>query len=125
MDQTARIVIVDDAVFMRERIREILESAGHQVVAEGQNGREAVELYENEGPDLMTLDLVMPEVGGIDALREIRIRHPDARVIVCSSLSDQDAIIQAVGLGARDYVLKPIDPERLLEAVAKALKGRG
>lgn len=124
MSEPARIAIVDDAVFMRERIREILEPAGYRIVAEGQDGREAVELYEKEQPDLMTLDLVMPESGGLDALREIRIRHPDARIIVCSSLSDQEAILQAVGLGARDYVLKPIDPDRLLEAVAKALKGK-
>jgi two-component system chemotaxis response regulator CheY len=84
-----------------------------------------LELYETHRPDLMTLDLVMPRMSGVEALRELRRRHPEARVVVCSSLSDQSSILEAIGLGARDYVLKPISPERILAAVAKALKNPG
>ncbi len=121
----SRIVLVDDAVFMRRQLREILENGGYDVVAEGEDGSEALELYETHRPDLMTLDLVMPRMSGVEALRELRRRHPEARVVVCSSVSDQSSIFEAIGLGARDYVRKPISPERILAAVAQALKNPG
>lgn len=121
----ARILVVDDAVFMRRQLREILEGGGYEVVAEGGDGAEALELYDAHRPDLVTLDLVMPQMSGVEALRELRLRHPDARVVVCSSLSDQASIFEAIGLGARDYVLKPVDRERVLESVEKALRGQG
>jgi two-component system chemotaxis response regulator CheY len=120
-----RIVLVDDAVFMRRQLREILEGGGYDVVAEGEDGAAALELYETHRPDLMTLDLVMPRMSGVEALKELRRRHPEARVVVCSSVSDQPSIFEAIGLGARDYVLKPISPERILAAVAKALQNPG
>ena len=120
--QRARIVVVDDAAFMRAQLREILEGEGYAVVAEGSDGGEALDLYEAHRPDLLTLDLVMPNMTGLEALRALRTRHPEARVIVCSSLSDQSTIFEAVAAGARDYVLKPISPRRVLEAVEKALK---
>lgn len=118
----ARILIVDDAVFMRRRLREILEGAGYAVVAEGEDGSEVLDLYEAHAPDLVTLDVVMPRVTGLEALHDLRARHPEARVVVCSSISHERAIFEAISLGARDYVLKPVVPEKLLDAVAKALK---
>jgi len=121
----ARVLVVDDAAFMRKQLRDILEAAGHEVVAEGENGTEVLPLYETHAPDVVTLDLVMPRRGGIDALKELRGRHPEARVIVCSSLSDEATILEAVGLGARDYVLKPVSPAKLLDAVDKAAGEKG
>jgi two-component system chemotaxis response regulator CheY len=120
----ARVLVVDDAAFMRRQLREILEGAGYSVVAEGADGAEGLELYEAHSPDLVTMDLVMPNMTGLEALKEIRRRHPEARVIVCSSVSDEPSIFDAIASGARDYVLKPVTPERVLEAVEKALKGR-
>lgn len=116
-----RILVVDDARFMRRQLREILEGAGYEVVGEAEDGRQALVLYEAERPDLVTLDLVMPEMTGVEALRELRRRDPAARVVVCSSLSDRESILTAIGLGARDYLLKPIRPEKVIDAVAKAL----
>lgn len=121
----ARVVVVDDARFMRRRIREILEGEGYGVVAEGGDGQEALDLYQTHRPDLMTLDLVMPRLGGLPALKALRSQYPEARVIVCSSLADERSIFQALDAGARDYVLKPLVPGKLLEAVEKALRARG
>jgi len=119
------VLVVDDAPFMRRQLREILEDAGHEVVAEAEDGDRGLELYEAHRPDLVTLDLVMPRRSGIETLRELRARHPDAAAIVCSSVSDESTILEAICLGARDYVLKPVQPAKLLEAVAAALRGRG
>jgi two-component system chemotaxis response regulator CheY len=118
----AKILVVDDAVFMRRQLRGILESAGHRVVAEGEDGTELLSLYERHHPDVVTLDLVMPRKNGLDALRELRESHREARVIVCTSIADEPSILKAVGLGARDYVLKPVSEEKLLAAVEKALR---
>ena len=117
-----RIIVVDDAPFMRRRLRDILEGAGHEVLGEGAEGGALLELYELHRPDVATLDLVMPGLGGLDALRELRKRHPEARVIVCSSLSDQGTLLRAIDLGARDFVVKPVDEAKLLESVSKALR---
>jgi len=119
-----RVVVVDDAVFMRNQLRDLLEAGGFEVVAEGQDGVEALKLYAEHRPDLLTLDLVMPRMTGVEALGELRQRHPEARVIVCSSLSDQQTIFEAIRLGARDYVLKPVSAEKLLDAARKAVGSR-
>lgn len=120
-----RVVVVDDAVFMRRQLRDFLEGDGYEVVAEGEDGSEVLELYETHGPDLVTLDVVMPRVNGLEALRELRARHPEARVIVCSSLTHEQALFEALRLGARDYVVKPLVREKFLAAARKALEGRG
>jgi two-component system chemotaxis response regulator CheY len=120
-----RILVVDDAAFMRKQLRDILEGAGHDVVAEGEDGDAALRLYETHEPELVTLDMVMPRRGGIEALKELRARHPEARVIVCSSVSDEPTILEAISLGARDYVLKPVSSAKLLEAVQKAVGEKG
>ena len=116
-----RVVVVDDAVFMRSQLRDLLEEGGFAVVAEGEDGADALQLYAEHRPDLLTLDLVMPRMTGVEALRELRDRYPEARVIVCSSLSDQETIFEAIRLGARDYVLKPVNREKLLDAARKAV----
>ena len=118
-----RVVVVDDAVFMRRQIRDFLEGGGCEVVAEGEDGSELLELFETHRPDLVTLDVVMPRVNGLEALRELRARHPEARVIVCSSLTHERALFEALRLGARDYVVKPLNREKFLEAARKALGG--
>lgn len=118
----AGVLVVDDAVFMRRRLREILEGAGYAVVAEGEDGDQLLDLYQAHAPDLVTLDIEMPRVTGLEALRQLRGRHPNARVIMCSSLQSDRVLLEAVAAGARDYVLKPVSPEKLLDAVAKALK---
>jgi two-component system chemotaxis response regulator CheY len=120
-----RVVVVDDALFMRHQLRDLLEAGGFEVVAEGQDGAEALDLYAEHRPDLLTLDLVMPRMSGVEALQELRRRHPTARVIVCSSLSDQPTILEAIRLGARDYVLKPVNGDKLLNAARKALAAGG
>ena len=120
-----RVVVVDDAVFMRHQLRDLLEAGGFEVVAEGQDGAEALELYAEHRPDLLTLDLVMPRMTGVEALGELRRKYPEARVIVCSSLSDQPTIIEAIRLGARDYVLKPVGADKLLDAARKAVSTGG
>ncbi|HSH69393.1 MAG TPA: response regulator [Deferrisomatales bacterium] len=120
-----RVVVVDDAVFMRNRLRDLLEAGGFEVVAEGQDGAEALELYAEHRPDLLTLDLVMPRMTGVEALEELLRQHPGARVLVCSSLSDQPTIFAAIRLGARDYVLKPVDADKLLDAARKAVTTGG
>lgn len=122
---SASILIVDDASFMRRQLRDILVGAGYQIAAEGEDGVCALELYEKHRPDLVTIDLVMPRMTGMEALKELRQRDPEARVIVCSSISDEPSILQAIGLGARDYILKPIDSDKLLNAVKKALIKQG
>jgi two-component system chemotaxis response regulator CheY len=118
----ARILIVDDAVFVRRHLRDLLEKAGYEVVAEAEDGAEALALYDTHHPDLVTMDVVMPRMTGIEALRELRANHREARVVICSSLSDEPSIIEAIGLGARDYVLKPVKESRFLDAVEKALR---
>ncbi len=120
-----RVLVVDDAPFLRRQLRDILEGAGYEVVAEGEDGAAAVALYDAHQPDVVTLDLVMPGRSGLEALGELRARRPRPRVVVCSSLGDEPTILAALRLGARDYVLKPLSPNRLLAAVAKAMPGDG
>lgn len=122
IDPPARIMVVDDAPFMRRHLRNLLEAGGYLVVAEAEDGTGVLPLYEAYRPDLVTLDVVMPRKTGLEALRELRETHRDARVVVCSSLADQLSLLEAVRLGARDYVLKPVKGAELLEAVEKALR---
>lgn len=115
-----RVAIIDDAAFSRGVIGRLLTESGFTVVAEGGDGFEAVELYEAHKPDLITLDVVMPGMDGLSALAVILNAHPDARAIVISSVGDEKQLIEAIRLGARDYVTKPIVPDRLIEAALKA-----
>jgi len=118
----ARILIVDDAKFMRMTLSTILTKAGHEIVGEGENGRDAIRLYRELKPDLVTLDITMPEVTGIEAVKEIKNEFPDAKVIMCSAMGQQKMVVEAIESGAKDFIVKPFDASRVLEAVERILK---
>jgi two-component system, chemotaxis family, chemotaxis protein CheY len=117
----ARVLVVDDAAFMRKLLSDALASGGHEVVGEAGNGVEAVARYQELRPELTTLDITMPEKDGLSALAEIMAIDPSARVIMCSALGQEGKVLEAVKLGAKDFVVKPFQPPRVLEAVEKAL----
>ena len=117
----ARILVVDDAAFMQKMVTDTLTMGGHEVVGEASNGVEAVERFTALKPDLTTLDITMPEKDGLAALEEIVMRDPAARVIMCSALGQESKVLESIRLGAKDFVVKPFQADRALEAVAKAL----
>jgi two-component system chemotaxis response regulator CheY len=117
----ARVLVVDDAAFMRKMVSDALAKGGHEVVGEGANGVEAVSRYEELKPELTTLDITMPEKDGLAALKEIIALDPDAKVIMCSALGQESKVLEAVKSGAKDFVVKPFQPDRILDAAAKAL----
>lgn len=116
-----RILVVDDAAFMRMMIKDILTKNGYSVVGEADNGLNAIDKYEELHPDLVTMDITMPEMDGITAVKEIRKNNPNARIIMCSAMGQQSMVIDAIQAGARDFIVKPFQPERVLEAVSKAM----
>ncbi|HXC65520.1 MAG TPA: response regulator, partial [bacterium] len=101
----------------------ILSGAGYDIVGEGENGVQAIEKYKDLKPDLVVMDMIMPEMGGIDAVREIVKLDPGARVLMCSAMGQQALVVEAIQVGARDFIVKPFQPAGVLEAVAKALQG--
>ncbi|HEU0080178.1 MAG TPA: response regulator [Longimicrobiaceae bacterium] len=115
------VLICDDAIFMRTMIGDILTQAGFQIVGEAETGLQAVEKYRALKPDLVTMDIVMPDMGGIDAVREIVKDDPGAKVLMCSAMGQQALVIEAIQAGARDFVVKPFQPSRVLEAVQRVL----
>lgn len=117
----ARVLVVDDTAFMRKVVTDALVSAGHEVVGEATNGAEAVQRYRELRPDLTTLDITMPVKDGLAALEEILAFDPSARVVMCSALGQESKVLQSIKIGAKDFVVKPFQPDRLVEAVAKAL----
>lgn len=116
-----RILVVDDAAFMRMMIKDILTKNGYDVVGEASDGAQAVEKFQELRPDLVTLDITMPEVDGIEALKKIRAVDPGARVIMCSAMGQQAMVIDAIQAGARDFIVKPFQADRVLESIRKAL----
>lgn len=116
------ILIVDDAAFMRMMIKDILGKNGYTIVGEAENGEKAVELYATLKPDLVTMDITMPEMDGITAVKEIRKNDPKAVIIMCSAMGQQAMVIDAIQAGARDFIVKPFQPDRVLEAIKKALE---
>ncbi len=117
----ARILIADDAAFMRMMIKNILTQDGHEVVGEATNGAEAVARYAELQPDVMTMDITMPEKDGIEALKEIIAADPKAKVVMCSALGQETKVIESIRSGAKDFVVKPFQRDRVLSAVTKAL----
>jgi two-component system chemotaxis response regulator CheY len=114
-----RLLVVDDALFMRKMICGVAAEAGWEVVGEAANGREAVEMYDRLQPDLVTMDLVMPEMGGLEALRRIRAQDPEARVVVVTALDQKQALMDSIREGALDFIVKPFERERVLKLLAK------
>jgi two-component system chemotaxis response regulator CheY len=115
----ARVLIADDASFMRQMIREIIEPEGHEVVGEATNGIEAIDLYNELSPDLVTMDIVMPKRSGIDAVKAILAEHPTACVVMCSALGQETLVMEALQAGARDFIVKPFKPESVVSTLAK------
>ena len=115
----AKILIVDDAAFMRMMIKDILTKNGYEVVAEAANGVEAVELYKSHQPDLVTMDITMPEMDGIEAVKQIKAVNPAAKVIMCSAMGQQSMVMDAIKAGANDFIVQPFQADRVLEAVKK------
>ncbi len=116
-----RVLVVDDAIFMRKMISDILESNGMEVVGEADTGSRAVERYKELKPDLVTMDIIMPEMNGIDAVREIMAYDSKARIVMCSALGQQALVQDAVVSGAKDFLIKPFNPSRVIEVITKIL----
>ncbi len=116
-----RVLVVDDAAFMRFMIKGILKELGHEVVREAENGEQACTKYAELKPDLVTMDLIMPLKGGIDALRDIRAADPRARVMVMSAVEQRQPLMEALRLGAVDYLVKPFEKDRVAEALARVV----
>ncbi len=116
-----RILVVDDAAFMRMMIKDILTKNGFEVVGEAGDGAEAVEKYKELKPDLVTMDITMPEMDGITSLKKIKEIDPDAKVIMCSAMGQQAMVIDAIQAGAKDFIVKPFQADRVLEAINKTL----
>ena len=119
---THSVLIVDDAAFMRMMIKDILEKNGYVVVGEAENGQEAVEKYKELEPNLVTMDITMPEMDGIQSLKEIKAIDPNSIVIMCSAMGQQAMVIDAIQAGAKDFIVKPFQADRVMEAVTKALE---
>lgn len=116
-----KILIVDDAAFMRMMIKDILSKNGYDVVGEAADGAQAVEKYKESQPDLVTMDITMPEMDGITALKEIKKINPNAKIIMCSAMGQQAMVIDAIQAGAKDFIVKPFQADRVLEAISKTL----
>ena len=118
---SSTVLVCDDAVFMRTMVSDILSQAGFTVVGEAENGKQAVEKYQELKPDLVTMDIIMPEMGGIEAVKKITQLDPGARILMCSAMGQQSLVQEALQAGARDFVVKPFQPSRVLEAVQRVL----
>ena len=116
------VLVCDDAIFMRTMISDILTQAGYEVIGEAETGAQAVERFKELSPGLVTMDIVMPGMGGIDAVREIVKIAPKAKILMCSAMGQQALVVEAIQAGARDFIVKPFQPSRVLEAVQRVLE---
>jgi two-component system chemotaxis response regulator CheY len=116
-----RVLVVDDAAFMRMMIKDILQKNGYEIAGEAANGAEAAAMYQELKPDVVTMDITMPEMDGITAVKEIKKVDPKARIIMCSAMGQQAMVLDAIQAGAYDFVVKPFQEERVLDAVKKVL----
>lgn len=118
----ARVLIVDDAVFMRRMIADILKQGGYEIAGEATNGKESIEQYKKVKPDIVTMDIIMPEMSGIDAVREIVKFDKNANILIVSAMGQQQLVVEAIQAGAKDFVVKPFESSRVLGAVERLLK---
>ena len=116
-----KVLIVDDAAFMRMMIKDILSKNGYEVAGEADNGVKAVEKYKELTPDLVLMDITMPEMNGIDAVKNIKAIDPGAKIVMCSAMGQQAMVIESIQAGARDFIVKPFQADRVLEAVRKVV----
>ncbi len=117
----ARVLVVDDAAFMRKMVSDALAKGGHEVIGQAGSGVEAIAQFRELRPDLMTLDITMPEKDGLETLKDVMELDPGAKVIMCSALGQESKVLESIKLGAKDFVVKPFQPDRVIDAVAKAL----
>ena len=115
----ARIMVVDDAAFMRMMLKDILTKGGYEVVGEAENGLKAVDKYKEVTPDLVLMDITMPELDGIGAVKQIKGLDPNAKIIMCSAMGQQAMVLESIQAGAKDFIVKPFQAYRILEAVSK------
>ena len=120
-----KILIVDDAAFMRMMIKNIVTKNGYEVVGEAENGQVAVELYKLHKPDLVTMDITMPEMNGIEGVKAIRGIDPNASIIMCSAMGQQAMVMEAIQAGAKDFIVKPFQQDRILQAIERVLARAG
>ena len=116
-----RVLIVDDAAFMRMMLKDILTKNGYEVAGEAENGKVAVSMYQELKPDVTTMDITMPEMDGISAVKEIKKANPGAKIVMVSAMGQQPMVIEAIQAGAADFIVKPFQPDRVLEALGKAI----
>lgn len=119
MTLAKRVLITDDAMFMRVTLKNILTQNGYEVAGEAANGKDAVRLYQDLKPDLVTMDITMPEMDGIAALKEIKKLDPDAVVVMCTAMGQKNLVVEAIQAGAKDFIVKPFQPPRVLESLRK------
>ncbi|GIO88071.1 response regulator [Paenibacillus faecis] len=116
-----KILVVDDAAFMRLMLKGILSKNGYEIVGEAENGQEAVEKYRSLSPDLVTMDITMPIMEGVEAVRQIKKLDPNAKIIMCSAMGQQTMVVESLQAGAKDFIVKPFQEERVLESIRKTL----
>ncbi len=116
-----QVLIVDDAAFMRMMLKDVLSKNGYVIAGEAENGLKALEKFKELGPDLVIMDITMPEMDGISAVKEIKKLNADANVIMCSAMGQQAMVIEAIQAGAKDFIVKPFQADRVLEAVKKVI----
>jgi len=115
------ILVVDDAAFMRMMIKDVLSKNGYEILGEAENGQKAIEKYKELNPDLVIMDITMPEVDGIQAVKEIKKFDGNAKIIMCSAMGQQAMVIESIQAGARDFIVKPFQADRVVEAVKKVI----
>jgi len=116
-----KVLIADDAAFMRMMLRDILTQGGYEIAGEASTGNEAVDMYTKLKPDLVTMDITMPKMDGLTALKKIIATDPGAKIIMCSAMGQQSMVIESIQAGAKDFIVKPFQPQRVLEAIKKIL----
>jgi two-component system, chemotaxis family, chemotaxis protein CheY len=121
----ANILIVDDALFMRKILSDIFSEAGHKIVGAAENAKEAIELYKKLRPDIVTMDIIMPEIGGIDtlkAIKQILKSDKNAKIVIVSAMGQQDMVVESIQAGAKDFIVKPFQRSQITEAIARLLR---
>lgn len=116
-----KILLVDDAAFMRMTIKNCLSKAGYDNLLEAADGQEAVNVYNTEKPDLVIMDITMPNKDGIQALKEIKASDPESKIVMCSAMGQESMVVDAIRFGAMDFIVKPFKPDRILQTVQKIL----
>lgn len=115
----ARILVTDDAAFMRMQLKNIFKSLGHDVVGEAENGQMAIDMYKELKPELVTMDITMPEMNGVEAVKGIKKHDPSATIVMCSAMGQQQMVLEAIQAGAKDFIVKPFDQDRIKQAMDK------